>query len=222
MNAAKTPPDPRSADARPEIARSHTVTAARIGYARPGLAGLDITLLCERLEAAGCAKLFAESGRTGALANRLRGKALRALAEGDMLVVINLDQIGHSLVDIVAVLQRVFDIGADLCLLDDDVDTSRDPAARRTLMAVIEAQSRLVSARARDGLANRRAEGKRIGAPVRLHAEHWPELKAMIAAKTSAADMITHFKVSRSTLWNFRRRMEAAEAAQISGASVNS
>ena len=144
---------------------------------------------------------------------------MRSLGADTTLVVTHLDRLGQSLVDIAAVLQRLFEAGAALHIVEGDIHSRRDPAARRALVALVDSQRRLVSERARTGLAERRAAGKRVGPPARLQPDQWPELKAMIAAKTSAAAMAAHFKVTRQTLWNFRQRMEAAEAEDQSEAS---
>lgn len=173
----------------------------------------------EQLQRAGCDPILADEQLIGATANRQRGKALRQLHDDAVLVVTSFDRLGNSLVDIIAVLQRLFEAGASLRVLDGDVDTGRDGTARAALVGLIEAQSRLVSERSKDGLATRKAQGKRVGPEFRLLPAQWPELKAMIAARASAAEMTAHFKVSRQTLWNFRRRMEAADVAQSAGSS---
>lgn len=198
------------------------MTRKCLGYARPGPAVTDLEEQREQLLKAGCDPILADEDGAKALASRFRGRALRLLDAGDVLTVTSFDRLGHSLVDIAAVIQRILKAGAHLRILDANIDTGRDPAARDVLLAMVEAQSRLVSARAREGLAGRRAAGKPVGPPVRLRPEQWPEVKAMIAARSSAAEMTAHFAVSRQTLWNFRQRMEAAEAAQASGSSENS
>ena len=193
-----------------------------IGYVRPGAAGPDPEEQCATLARLGCEPIFVEKDGATPSASRQRGRALRSLNADTTLIFTHLDRLGQSLVDIAAVLQRLFEAGAALHIVDGDIHTRRDPAARRALVAMVGGQHRLVSERARTGLAQRRAAGKRVGPPARLQPEDWPELKAMIAAKTSAAVMAAHFKVTRQTLWNFRQRMEAAEADQSDASSANS
>ncbi|WP_164857342.1 recombinase family protein [Sphingomonas crocodyli] len=186
----------------------------KIGYARSGGLGLSLEAQRIALAQAGCDPIFVEVADSGdrGQAYTAREQALDALRSGGSLFLTSLDRLGHSLVDIAALIERIFDIGAELRVLDDGLDTSNQDGARPTLMALARAQSALVSERAHDSLARRRDEGNALGPPRRLRDEHWPEIEALIAAEISVADIAQRFGVTRQTLWNFRRRMERAAA----------
>lgn len=191
-----------------------------IGYARPSADG-ETDAQITALTSAGCDQLFIDKPTPKAFAWRQLSKALRSLQADHVLVVDRLDRLGQNLVDIAAIAQRILTTGAHLRVLSPRFETT-DPAARKVLEAIIAAQSEMMSDRAKAGIAKRRAQGNPIGPPTRLKPNQWPELKAMLAAKTPIADLVSHFDVSRQTLYNFRKRMEASEAGQAPESSAKS
>jgi DNA invertase Pin-like site-specific DNA recombinase len=113
--------------------------------------------------------------------------ALQMLATGeaDVLVCSKLDRLARSVMDFGAIVRTSLDEGWSLKVLDPDVDTSTATGrlCGNVLAAIGEWEADVIGERTRDGLAEAKAKGKRLGlAPeipkpterriVRLYAKH--------------------------------------------------
>lgn len=97
------------------------------------------------------------------------GPALTALDAGDAdaLMAIRLDRVSRSVADFAALVDRAGKRGWGLVLLSPSLDLA-DAAGRFTanvLASAAQYERELIGARTREGLAQRRAEGVRLGRP---------------------------------------------------------
>lgn len=100
--------------------------------------------------------------------------------EADYLLAIRLDRVSRSVADFAGLLDRAQRRGWGLVLLSPNIDTA-DPAGRFTanvLASAAQYERELIGQRTREGMAQRKAEGVRMGRPVELT----PEVAARIAA----------------------------------------
>jgi DNA invertase Pin-like site-specific DNA recombinase len=139
------------------------------------------------------AELVAEPGRSGA---DLTGRpalicALDRLDAGaaSTLIVTRLDRLSRSVIDFAAILDRSRRSGWRLVVLDVAVDTATPTGELMATVAAAFAQyeRRLISARTREALAQRKAEGKRLGRPVVTPAEVATRIVAERAAGSTLA-----------------------------------
>ena len=127
----------------------------------------------ERLEAAGCTRIYTDTGASGAKASRPEwDMCLNRLEAGDTLVCTKLDRIGRSvrLMDVSSLLQ---DRGVDLVCLDQPIDTT-SPQGKlffTILAAFAEFERDLIRERTKDGLAATTARGRNGGRKHRLTEE---------------------------------------------------
>jgi DNA invertase Pin-like site-specific DNA recombinase len=87
--------------------------------------------------------------------------------EADFLLAIRLDRVSRSVADFAGLLDRAGRRGWGLVLLSPSIDTS-DPAGRFTanvLASAAQYERELIALRTKEGIAQRRAEGVRIGRP---------------------------------------------------------
>jgi len=133
---------------------------AKIGYARVSTSDQNPEAQAARLRGHGCSRVFTDHGVTGKLASRPQWDACRAfLRDGDVLVVTKLDRIGRSVGNLVGVAGELHQLGVDLVVLDQAIDTAT-PAGRmlfHVLAAIAEFEHDLIAERTRDGLAAARA-----------------------------------------------------------------
>ena len=104
---------------------------AFIGYARVSAVDQDYDGQIERLEQAGCGRIYAEkmSGKSQNGRHELH-KALRGLDTGDTLVVVRLDRLARSVRDLFSILDTIKAAGAHIKALDDGwLDTSTPMAS---------------------------------------------------------------------------------------------
>jgi DNA invertase Pin-like site-specific DNA recombinase len=144
---------------------------ARIGYARVSTREQHPEAQSERLEAAGCTRIFVDHGASGAQASRPEwDKCLDRLEEGDVLVAVKLDRIGRSIRNLIDVVNDLGGRGVDIVILDQNIDTTT-PAGRfmfHIMDSVAEFERDLIIERTKDGLASTTARGRNGGRKHRL------------------------------------------------------
>lgn len=90
--------------------------------------------------------------------------------EADYLLATRLDRVSRSVADYAGMLDRADRRGWGLVLLSPNIDTS-DPAGRFTsniLASAAQYERELIGVRTREGMAQRKAEGVKLGRPVVL------------------------------------------------------
>lgn len=95
--------------------------------------------------------------------------ALERLDQGgaDFLLALRLDRVSRSVSDFAGLLDRAVAHGWELRLLDPNIDTS-EPAGRFTanvLASAAQYERELIGKRTREGMAQRKTEGVKIGRP---------------------------------------------------------
>ena len=113
---------------------------------------------------------FIDEGYSGADRDRpALQEALQGLVEGryDTLVAAKLDRLSRSVVHLGTLLERAEREGWALVLLDFDVDTttSTGQLVAHVLAAVAEFERKRIKARTREGSAQAKARGQRLGRP---------------------------------------------------------
>jgi DNA invertase Pin-like site-specific DNA recombinase len=121
-------------------------------------------------------EIVADEGLSGKNLKRpaLQG-ALTRLDEGeaDILLAVRLDRVSRSVADFAGLLDRSIKKRWALVLQSPNIDTS-DPAGEFTanvLASAAQYERRLISVRTREGMAQRKSEGTRMGRPRTLPEE---------------------------------------------------
>ena len=120
--------------------------------------------------------MVADEGKSAKSLNRpgLQSALVRLDAgQADFLMAIRLDRVSRSVSDFAGLLDRAAKKGWDLALLSPNIDTS-DPAGRFTanvLASAAQYERELIGVRTREGMAQRRSEGVRLGRPRTTPAE---------------------------------------------------
>jgi DNA invertase Pin-like site-specific DNA recombinase len=101
------------------------VAGKLIGYARVSTSDQDLTIQREALQKAGC-HIIREDKASGTKRDGRDGlrTVLDFLREGDTLVVLRLDRLGRSLLDLANIACEIETAGAALRVLEQNVDTS--------------------------------------------------------------------------------------------------
>lgn len=197
-----------------------------IGYARVSTRGQGTDRQEADLLAVGVRRddLYVDHGISGARASRPEfDRALAALHEGDTLVITTLDRLGRSTVNMLALAERLRDLGVSLKVLNlggEAVDTKTPVGSMLfTVMAAL-AQMELDIKRERvtDSVAKRRAAGLDLGG----RREKFTESQLRKAAKLiEGGDPASHvardLHMSRATLY---RRLKTLPAQQGRGSET--
>lgn len=135
-------------------------------------------------------------------------RLMDALRAGDVLVVWKLDRLARSLKQLMEVMERLNQLGADLQVLTQNIDTTT-PAGRMMfgIFAVIaEFERDLIRERTLAGLSAARARGRLGGRPRKMTARKLKVALALLREqKLSVSSVVKELGISRSTLYAYVR-----------------
>lgn len=177
---------------------------AKIGYARVSTDDQNLDLQSDALGKAGCGEIYKEKA-SGKNADRPElTHCLRALREGDTLVVWRLDRLGRSLPDLVQIVGQLQDRGVAFESISEKIDTSS--AAGKLIFHVFaslaEFERNLIRERTNAGLAAARARGRKGGRPAKLGEKEIREIKALLRdPDVRVTDVARRYGVGRATLY---------------------
>jgi DNA invertase Pin-like site-specific DNA recombinase len=193
-----------------------------IGYARVSTRQQDTDRQATDLLTAGIRRddLYVDHGVSGARASRPAfDEALRALHDGDTLVITTLDRLGRSTQNMLALAEELRGRGASLRVPNlggGDVDTATPMGSMVfTVMAAL-AQMELEIKRERitDSVSKRRAAGKDLGGRRQVFTDSQVKNAArLIDAGEPAAQVARDMGMSRATLYRRLRDIQSSEAA---------
>lgn len=161
------------------------------------------TLVAEADKRGWVVEVVADEGKSAKSLNRpgLQSALARLDAgQADYLMAIRLDRVSRSVSDFAGLLDRATKKGWGLKLLSPNLDTS-DPAGRFTanvLASAAQYERELIGARTREGMAQRVAEGVRMGRP-----------------RTMATAVVDRIRAARMQGQSLRRIADALNADEV-------
>ena len=181
---------------------------AKIGYARVSSTHQNLERQLGALVAEGCAKIFKEKASGKSTRNRPElEKAVSALGTGDVLVLAEWDRATRSMMDGIAIMQRVAGRGAFVKVLDKphlDLTTALGRGLLALLSAMAEDERERIVGRANAGRTAAQARGTRFGRKPTLSAHQMAEARQRLAAGESARALGRSYSVSHSTISRLR------------------
>jgi len=169
-------------------------TGRLVGYARVSTADQDVMMQTAQLERAGVHKdqIWSEVV-SGVKARRpQRDMALIDCRRGDTLVVYKLDRLGRSFVELLKIVSDLETRGVGFRSITEGFDTTT-PAGKflfHMLGAMAEFERGLIAERTRDGMAEARARGIRLGAPLFFTKERAKEFERRFRAGESVRQIV--------------------------------
>jgi DNA invertase Pin-like site-specific DNA recombinase len=188
----------------------------RIGYGRVSKRDQHPEAQHDALIAAGCDPdhLFIEKISSRVDKRPQLEAALAYVRPGDTLVITKLDRMGRGVRDLIDLAQRIKDLGVDLVVLQQNIDTST-PAGKmffHVIAAFAEFERDMISERTRDGLEAARARGRTGGRKKKLTSGQAATVRAMYDAKGpdgrrlhTVAEIAGAVGVSRPTVYEYLR-----------------
>ncbi|MFM0734351.1 recombinase family protein [Paraburkholderia sediminicola] len=178
-----------------------------IGYARVSTVEQTLDLQRDALKAAGAMTLYEDKASGKTTERPELEHCLKALREGDTLVVWRLDRLGRSLQDLIRIVGELDERRVKLKSLKESIDTS-GPTGRlvfHMFAALAEFERELIRERTLAGLQAARARGRHGGRPQALDAKQRKAALAMMKNRDmSVAEISRQFGVSRTTLYSLR------------------
>ena len=179
-----------------------------VGYARTSTIDQAAGLADQeaRLKAAGCERIYVEHVSAAQGKDRPQLTALLGfLREGDTLVVLKLDRLARSVLDLLSIVQRLDAGGVALRILDlggDQVNTT-SPSGRMVLTmlgAVAEMERGIMLDRQKAGIAAARTAGKYVGRQPTAR-QKAQEVLALRAQGMGPAEVARRLGIGRSSVY---------------------
>lgn len=178
----------------------------RIGYARVSTDDQNLDLQFDALHKAGIGDdcLYSDTASGKDAERKELAACLKALREGDTLVVWRLDRLGRSLPDLVRIVGKLEQNGVSFESLTEKIETSS--AAGKLVFhvfaALAEFERNLIRERTRAGLAAARARGRAGGRKPKLTEAQIKEINEMVDAQKLPIGRIAElYGVSRTTIY---------------------
>lgn len=185
----------------------------RIGYARVSTDDQNLDLQLDALRRAGIADgcLYSDTASGKDAERKELAACLKALREGDTLVVWRLDRLGRSLPDLVRIIGELEKKGVGFESLTEKIETSS--AAGKLVFhvfaALAEFERNLIRERTRAGLVAARARGRSGGRRPKLTPQQIKEIKRLMTDPTIPVSQIAErYNVSRTTIYKVAPRRE--------------
>lgn len=174
-----------------------------IGYARVSTHEQDTQAQISTLKSVGCELIFQEKASGGRWDRPELQRLLQQLRKGDQVIVWKLDRLSRSLKDLLLMLEKIENTGADFRSITENIDTST-PAGRMMMQIVgsfAEFERAMLRERTRTGLAAARQDGRTGGRRPKLTPQQQKEIVSLVTSgKKTGADAARLFRVHPSTV----------------------
>lgn len=151
------------------------------GYARVSTEEQNIDAQIDQLQEAGCTVIYSDHA-SGRDQGRPEWQACtRSLGAGDTLVVTRIDRLGRSLIDLVNIINDLAKRQVAFRSLSEGIDTSTAQGVMMFQIVAVfaEYERALIRERTKEGLANAKNKGLRLGRPQALTIEQIAEARKM-------------------------------------------
>jgi DNA invertase Pin-like site-specific DNA recombinase len=179
----------------------------KYGYARVSTDDQNPALQLVALKRAGCKTVFKDEGISGATTKRpALTRCLKALQDGDTLIVWKLDRLGRSLRDLITMLDDLKQRGVRFQSLTEaiDTDTPTGRAMWQMIGVLAELERSLISERTRAGVKAAQRRGVKFGRKPKLSPQQIKHAQKLIDQGEDRQKVAALFKVGRKTLYRAR------------------
>lgn len=176
-----------------------------IGYARVSTHEQNLSLQCDALTKAGCAKIY-EDKISGMRSDRPGLNALlQNLRQGDTVVVWKLDRLGRSLKGLIDFTKNLEDQGIHFKSLTDHIDTSTS-AGRfffHVMASLAQMERDLIIDRTKAGLAAAKKYGRTGGRKRKMSDSKLDSAKRLLASGRPRKEVAVNLGISIPTLYRW-------------------
>ena len=176
----------------------------RIGYARVSTVGQSLDAQLEKLQKAGCDRIFQEK-ITGKKGDRPElARALDYIREGDTFTVTRLDRLARSMYDLTQSVELIQKKKVTFIVLDQDIDTG-SPTGRlifHIMGTIAEFERELIKERTQEGRERAKLAGVKFGAKENLDEEQKKALAEDCAqGELSKKEIGKKYGISRASVY---------------------
>lgn len=173
-----------------------------IGYARVSTEEQNLDAQVAALKEAGAERIFDEKISGSIRSRPALDRMLDQLRSGDVVLVSKYDRLARSLPDLLDIVAKIEEAGADFRSLAEDIDTTT-PAGRlvfHVFASIAQFERERIRERTMEGLASARAKGRVGGRPPALSDDQKIEVRRLKYEGRAIKDIAALFKVSSATV----------------------
>lgn len=175
----------------------------KIGYARVSTHEQNLDLQIDALKKAGCDVIYQEK-TTGTRIKPELEQCLKALRQGDVLVVWRLDRLSRNVSELLTTISGLAADKVGFESLNEKIDTTSATGNLifQVFAALAEFERNVISERTKAGLRAARSRGKVGGRPPKLNSKQVKEIRHMIKNPDIPITQIAErYSVSRATIY---------------------
>lgn len=179
------------------------MNSSKIGYCRVSTLGQNMTAQLELLQKAGCVEIFEEQLSGSDMKRPALIKMFDYIRKGDTVIVTKLDRLARSTKDLLNIAEKIKKKGADLEVLNIQLDT-KSPTGKLMLTmlgAIAEFERTIMLERQREGINIAKSEGKYKGRKP-IDDEKFQQVQSLIASGMSVSKAVTKVGIARRTFYN--------------------
>ena len=176
---------------------------AVVGYARVSTVGQSLDIQLSKLKAFGCDPIFSDK-LTGTTADRPSLKECRTyIRKGDSLVITKMDRLARSTFHLTQIAEELKVKGADLVVLDQNIDTSTSTGKLlfNMLASIAEFETEIRRERQMEGISRAKDKGVQFGRKAKLTEEEVQELRKKRSDGVLIKDLMKNYGLSKATIY---------------------
>lgn len=173
------------------------------GYARVSTGSQSAEAQVAALTAAGAEKVFRETALGGDRDRKELARAIKALGDGDVLLITRLDRLARSSRDLLNILHDIGQRGAAFRSMADAWADTTTPHGRlmvAVLGGLAEFERELIKARTKEGRDRAKARGVKLGRRSKLSEHQRREILARKEAGEPVRDIALTYSVHWTTI----------------------
>lgn len=176
---------------------------AIIGYARVSTVGQSLDVQLSKLEAYGCDPVFSDK-HTGTTADRPSLKECRTyIRKGDSLVITKMDRLARSTYHLTQIAEELKQKGADLVVLDQNIDTST-PTGKllfNMLASIAEFETEIRRERQLEGIEKAKEKGVQFGRKAKLSEDEVQDMRQKRSDGVLVKDLMKDYGLSKASVY---------------------
>ncbi len=185
----------------------------KVGYARVSSTGQSLDVQLEKLNQAGCQRIYQEK-RSGRTSNRPEFLAcMNYLREGDTLVITRLDRLARSVVHLAQLAKRFEKEKINLIVIDQNIDTNTSTGRLmfNMLASIAEFENDLRTERQAEGIAKAKENGVKFGRPAKLNEQICHEIHTRRTEGATIGQLAKEFEFGEATIYRALKRATTKE-----------